>query len=308
MLMEKCELCPRKCGAYRDETVNRGGWCGMPAEPVLARAALHQWEEPCISGTRGSGTIFFSGCILGCCFCQNDSISRGRKGQAVTVERLADIFRELEAAGAHNINLVSPTHYAEAILAAAERYRPGIPFVYNCGGYERVETLRRLEGLIDVYLPDMKYADAARSRRYAGVDDYFPVAAAALREMHRQTGEAVYVMEEGVRLMRRGMIVRHLLLPQGTGDAIKILGWVKENLPGVPVSLMAQYLPCGRATDYKEIDRRITRREYDKVRRVLEELSLDGYIQQRKSSDALYIPAFDGTGVAISEHAERSSL
>ena len=308
MIIEKCELCPRRCGAYRDDSGSRGSWCGMPAAPVLARAALHRWEEPCISGTRGSGTIFFSGCILGCCFCQNDSISRGRQGQAVTVERLADIFRELEAAGAHNINLVNPTHYADAVLAAAERYRPSIPFVYNSGGYERVETLRRLEGLIDIYLPDMKYADPARSSRYAGVGDYFPVAAAALREMHRQTGEAVYAEEGGVRLMRRGMLVRHLLLPQGTGDAVKILQWVKENLPGVPVSLMAQYLPCGRAAEYKEINRRITKREYHKVLHALETLGLDGFIQQRKSSDALYIPAFDGTGVTLREEAERRSL
>ncbi|MCI8360564.1 MAG: radical SAM protein [Clostridiales bacterium] len=308
MVIEACALCPRKCGAYRDETGNRGGWCGMPAAPVIARAALHHWEEPCISGTRGSGTIFFSGCILGCCFCQNDSISHGRQGRAVTVERLADIFRELEASGAHNINLVNPTHYADAVLAAAERYRPAIPFVYNSGGYERVETLRRLEGLIDIYLPDMKYADPARSRRYAGVEDYFSVAAAALREMRKQTGENLYEEEQGTRLLRRGMLVRHLLLPQGTGDALQILGWIKENLPGVPVSLMAQYLPCGRAADYKEINRRITKREYDKVLAALEALSLDGFIQKRSSGDALYIPAFDGTGVTACETSERSRL
>ena len=296
-IIEACRLCPRQCGAYRDERENRGGWCGMPAAPVLARAALHFWEEPCISGTKGSGTVFFSGCILGCCFCQNDSISHGRKGKAVTAGRLADIFRELEAAGAHNINLVNPTHYVEAILEAVRIYRPGIPLVYNSGGYERVETLRRLEGIIDVYLPDLKYVDPARARRYAGAADYFPVAAAALGEMYRQTGVPQYKIEGETRLMQRGLLVRHLVMPQGTEDAIQALRFVAENLLGVPVSLMAQYTPCGRAAEYKEINRRITRRESDKVLAALEELGLDGYVQQRASSDQAFIPAFDGTGV-----------
>ena len=269
----------------------------MPAAPVLARAALHLWEEPCVSGVRGSGTIFFSGCILGCCFCQNYTISHGREGKAVTPERLADIFRELEAAGAHNINLVNPTHYADAILAAAELYRPKVPVVYNSGGYERVETLRRLEGLVDVYLPDLKFVDRERAGRYAGAPDYFASASAALMEMYRQTGKAVYEEEDGARLMRRGMLVRHLLMPQGTADAIRALTWIKENLPGVPVSLMAQYVPCGEAARCKEITRRVTQREYDKVLAALEELGLDGYVQQLESGVKTFIPPFDGAGV-----------
>ena len=269
----------------------------MPAAPVLARAALHKWEEPPISGVRGSGTVFFSGCTLGCCFCQNFPISHGRQGTRVTVERLAQIFSELEAAGAHNINLVNPTHFVDAILEALQLYRPRVPIVYNSGGYERVETLRRLEGWVDVYLPDFKFWDRERAKRYCGVSDYPDVAAAALVEMYRQTGVPEYETQNGVKLIKRGLMVRHLLLPQGTGDAMRILDWLREHMPRTPVSLMAQYTPCGHAGQYKEIDRKITRREYEKVLAYMEELGLDGYVQQRSSGSSDYIPDFDGTGV-----------
>ena len=205
-----CTLCPRQCRAERTETQNKGGYCGMPASPVLARAALHYGEEPCISGTRGSGTVFFSGCSLGCVFCQNESISHKRQGKAVTPQRLADIFRELEQAGAHNINLVNPTHYAISIHKAVELYRPNIPIVYNTSGYERVETLKGLEGLVDIYLPDCKYVDSALSASLSGAADYFNFASAAIREMVRQTGP---VLLDGDGMMQKGTIVRHLVLP-----------------------------------------------------------------------------------------------
>ncbi len=295
--VENCRLCPRQCGAYRDPVGNRGGWCGMPAAPVLARAALHGWEEPPISGVRGSGAVFFSGCTLGCCFCQNYCISHEGQGRPVTVQRLAAIFAELEAAGAHNINLVNPTHYVQAVLEALQLYRPRIPIVYNTGGFERVETLRRLEGWVDIYLPDFKFWNPARAARYCGVADYPAYARAAVQEMYRQTGEPAYREENGVKLMTRGMIIRHLLMPQGTADAMAILSWIQEHTPGALVSLMAQYIPCGDAAQYGEINRKITRREYEKVLAHLEGLGLDGFVQRRESGSADYIPAFDGTGV-----------
>lgn len=294
MRIERCRLCPRQCGARRDEKSGAGA-CQMPALPVLARAGLHFYEEPCISGSRGSGAVFFSGCTLGCVFCQNYEISAGRYGRTVTVERLSEIFRELEAAGAHNINLVNPTHFAPAIRAALELYRPSIPIVYNTGGYERVETLRMLEGYIDVYLPDLKYCDAARAARYSGAGDYFVRASAALAEMARQT--AGEIVEEG--LLKRGMIVRHLLLPQGTGDAIAVVRFVRETFPAARLSLMRQYLPLGRAADFPEIDRRVTDREYEKVLREVEALGFlsEVYVQEKESAEREFIPAFDLGGV-----------
>ncbi|MGI6270337.1 MAG: radical SAM protein [Candidatus Howiella sp.] len=294
MRLEKCTLCPRACGALRDEESGAGA-CKMPALPVLARAGLHFYEEPCISGSRGSGAVFFSGCALGCVFCQNHAISAGRFGRRVTVARLAEIFRELKAAGAHNINLVNPTHFAPAIRAALDLYHPSIPIVYNTGGYERVETLRLLEGYIDIYLPDLKYTDSARAARYSGAVDYFQYAAPALREMARQTAGEV---EEG-GLLKRGMVVRHLLLPQGTADAIAVARFVREALPAARFSLMRQYLPLGRAADFPEINRRVTDREYAKVLGVVEELGFPSevYVQEKESAKREFIPAFDLTGV-----------
>lgn len=293
MRLEHCTLCPRRCGARREENSGQGV-CQMPAQPVLARAALHFYEEPCISGTRGSGAVFFSGCSLGCVFCQNDAISHKRYGKAVTVDRLCEIFKQLEEKGAHNINLVNPTHYAHVVLAALERYRPAVPIVYNTGGYERVETLRQLEGYVDVYLPDLKYMDPERSKKYSGAADYFEYAAPALEEMYRQCGQP-QLDENGILL--RGMLVRHLILPQGTNEAIRIAAWVKAHLPKALFSLMSQYMPCGRAAMYKELDRRITRREYEKVLAAVRALELDGYMQDLTSSDMRYLPDFDGTGV-----------
>ena len=212
-----CTLCPRNCGAERTATTGKGV-CGVGLLPRIARAALHMWEEPCISGTRGSGAIFFSGCNLQCAFCQNEVISHGGQGETVSVERLAEIFRELENQGAHNINLVTATHFVPAVIAALDLYRPNIPIVYNCGGYESIETLRMLEGYVDVYLPDFKYIDSAMAKLLSGAPDYPEVAQAAIAEMRRQTGPAVYD-EDG--MMLRGTQIRHLVLPGPTGDTIR---------------------------------------------------------------------------------------
>ncbi len=288
-----CTVCPRQCGARRTETENSGGYCGMPAAPTLARAALHYGEEPCISGTRGSGTVFFSGCSLGCIYCQNGPISHERQGKAVTAERLAAIFGELEQAGAHNINLVNPTHYADCICKALRLYRPSIPLVYNTSGYERVETLRRLEGLVDIYLPDCKYVDAALSGALSDAPDYFAFAAPAIREMVRQTGP-VALDQDGIA--QKGTLVRHLVLPGHTNDSLRVLDFLAE-VADIWVSLMFQYTPCGDLTGHGALNRPLTRRECDKVWQHLCALGLDGYVQERDSSGHAMIPAFDLTGV-----------
>ncbi len=290
--MSVCTLCPRQCGVNRKTAF---GYCHMPETPVVARAALHFYEEPPISGTRGSGAIFFSGCSLRCVYCQNYEISQKYAGVSISVERLAELFRELEAQGAHNINLVNPTHFTYAILQALDCYRPAIPIVWNSGGYERVETLRDLEGYVDIYLPDLKYIDAAVSREYSDARNYFSYAGPALLEMQRQIGEEKL---DASGILQRGMIVRHLLLPQGTRQAILVARWVQEQLPLARFSLMAQYLPLGRAGEHPRINRKITRREYKKVLDALAELGMERvFVQDRSSAETEYIPAFDGTGV-----------
>ncbi|MCF0123460.1 MAG: radical SAM protein, partial [Ruminiclostridium sp.] len=246
----RCTLCPRRCGGDRTKA---GGRCRMPARPVLARAALHHWEEPPLSGTRGAGTIFFSGCSLGCVFCQNDSISRQDFGREVSFDRLREIFYELIGQGAHNIDLVNPTHYAHAVERALETPLP-VPVVWNSGGYDRVETLRALEGKIQIYLPDFKYPDSTGAGIYAEAPDYPEMAKAAIREMVRQTGP--YTMDdEGI--LQRGVIIRHLLLPGRLNQAKEVMDWVAENFPPGTVlfSLMSQYTPWGRAGEYPELDR-----------------------------------------------------
>lgn len=289
-----CTLCPRQCRAQRTETGNTDGYCGMPTAPIAARAALHFGEEPCISGTRGSGTIFFSGCTLGCIFCQNTSISHRRHGKAITIERLADIFKELEAAGAHNINLVNPTHYAVSIRKALDLYRPNIPIVYNTGGYERVETLRMLDGLVDVYLPDCKYVDSTLSTTLSDAPDYFQFNSAAILEMVRQTGP---VMLDADGIAQKGTIVRHLVLPGHTANSLQVLDWL-ATIPDIWVSLMFQYTPYGDVSKYKELQRSLTRRECDKVWQYMNDLGItQGYVQDRKSSGTKMIPEFDLTGL-----------
>lgn len=291
-----CSLCPRRCGAARTETAG-SGVCGEGTLPRIARAALHRWEEPCISGTRGSGAVFFSGCALRCAFCQNEAISRGGCGEAVSIRRLADIFRELEDQGAHNINLVTAAHFIPAVLDALELYRPGIPLVYNSSGYESMETLRLLDGVIDVYLPDYKYIDPAMARLLSGAADYPDVAWAAITEMCRQTGKAVY---DDQGMMTRGTLIRHLLLPGLTGDAMRILTRIRDELPDTPVSLMGQYMPCGRAREIPGMNRRVTKREYDRVKAHMQMIGLDGYRQKLEAASGDYVPAFDLSGVNAS--------
>lgn len=287
-----CTLCPRRCGAVRTE--ERGeGFCSMPATPVVARAALHYWEEPAISGTKGSGTVFFSGCVLRCVFCQNGSISRENYGKAVTAARLREIFEELIAQGAHNINLVSPTPYVPAIREALKEPLP-VPVVWNTGGYERVETLRSLEGKVQIWLPDLKYADSTLAQRYSGAADYFPVATAAIEEMYRQVGD--YVLEDG--LLRRGVVIRHLLLPGALDNAKAVMDWVAEHFrPGqVLFSLMSQYTPQPGAEGL--LRRRVTGAEYRAALQYMENLGIvDGYCQDSSSAREEYTPPFDLTGV-----------
>ena len=288
-----CTLCPRSCGALRTDTSNSTGYCGMPANPVIARAALHYGEEPCISGTRGSGTIFFSGCSLGCVFCQNREISHQKFGKNVTPERLVEIIKELERAGAHNINLVNPTHYALSICKALKLYKPSIPVLYNSGGYERVETLKMLDGLIDIYLPDCKYVDSALSSSLSDAEDYFKFNKPAIQEMVRQTGPVI-LNEEGIAI--KGTIVRHLVLPGHTKNSIEVLDQL-VSIENIWVSLMFQYTPYGDLSEHKELQRPLTRRECDKVWGHLSNLGLNGYVQDRNSSGTDMIPTFDLTGV-----------
>ena len=287
-----CALCPRRCAALRTETAGEG-FCAMPSAPVVARAMLHRWEEPCLSGTRGSGAVFFSGCVLGCVYCQNGRISREGFGRTVSVPRLREIFLELIAQGAHNIDLVSPTPFAPAIREALEEPLP-VPVVWNTGGYERVETLRSLEGRVQIWLPDMKYADRALAQRYSGAADYFEAASAAIVEMHRQAGD--YVIEDG--LLRRGVVIRHLLLPGALDNAKAVMDWVSKTFrPGqVLFSLMAQYTPQPGAEDF--LARRVRGGEYRAAAAYMENLGItDGYCQDLSSAREEYTPAFDLQGV-----------
>lgn len=286
-----CTLCPRHCGAARKE---RPGFCGMGETLRVARAALHFWEEPCISGERGSGTVFFSGCTLGCIFCQNRSISAGGFGKEITVARLQEIFEELIAAGANNINLVSPTQFTPWILQALERPL-SVPVVWNTGGYERVETLRALQGKVQIYLPDLKYVSPALSKRYSGAADYFAYASRAILEMYRQVGP--YQMEKD-GLLRSGVVIRHMMLPGCLADTKRVIDWVAEHfMPGqVLFSLMSQYTPIEGVPP--EIARRLTKAEYRAACAYLENCGLrEGFLQERTAAKEEYTPPFDLTGV-----------
>lgn len=283
----KCTICPRACGAERP-----GGFCGMGELPVVSRAAPHFWEEPCISGERGSGAVFFAGCNLRCVFCQNYDISALRRGKEISASRLREIFAELTAQGVHNINLVTGTHFAAVIRQALEP-QPSVPVVWNCGGYESVDTLRALEGKIQVYLPDMKYSDARLAGELSAAPDYPRTAAAAIREMFRQTGP--YVLD-GDGMLVRGVMIRHLVLPGQLDNTFGVLDWIAETFrPGdVMVSLMGQYTPNGHGGP----DRRLTPEEYRRAVDYMEALGLlEGYTQELSSAESEYTPPFDGTGV-----------
>ena len=287
-----CTLCPRRCGAERTAEAG-GGFCRMPGGLRVARAMLHHWEEPPISGQNGAGTVFFSGCTLGCVYCQNGDISAGGFGKDISTARLRAIFEELIAQGAHNIELVTPTHFLPWILPALTPRLP-VPVVYNCGGYERVETLRALEGLVEVYLPDLKYADGALAAELSGAADYFPVACEAIREMFRQVGP--YVLEDG--LLTRGVVIRHLVLPGYLDNTRRVLDWIAETFaPGdVLVSLMSQYTPTANMTG--RLARRVTAAEYRAAADYMRTCGItDGFVQERTSAEEAYTPAFDGEGV-----------
>lgn len=297
-----CDLCPRHCHAKRPQKGIPGeavpGICGVPRNPVVARAGLHFWEEPVISGTRGSGTVFFSGCNLQCVFCQNYNISSGKEGIEVTPERLREIYLELIGQGAHNINLVTPQHFTEAILQSLAEPLP-VPVVYNTNGYESVETLRRYEGKVQIYLPDMKYADNALALRYSGVKDYRERAREAILEMFRQTGP--YQLDDQ-GMLTCGVVIRHLLLPGHVKDTMQVIQWVAEQFkPGdILFSLMRQYMPCGRVSDteFPEINRRVAYKEYCRVRDALLNSGItDGYFQGGDAAKSQFIPVFDGSGV-----------
>lgn len=285
-----CSICPRHCNV--DRSVNLG-FCQSPDNFRVARAALHFWEEPCISGKEGSGTVFFSGCNLKCVFCQNNEISAENKGVEIIDDKLISIFENLISQGANNINLVNPTHYAKRLAKVLSRWKSPVPIVYNSSGYEEVETLKALDGLIDIYLPDLKYIRAEKAMRYSKAADYFEKASAALLEMRRQVEDKF----DG-DIMKSGMIIRHLILPQNTNSSIAVLDFIKSNFPNTFVSLMAQYTPCGDLSEFPEINRKITKREYEKVVNYAFDNSFDKlFIQELSSADKSFIPKFDFTGV-----------
>ncbi len=287
--MTGCTLCPRRCGALREK--GETGVCSAGNNLRIARAAPHLWEEPPISGQRGSGTIFFTGCSLGCVFCQNSDISRtGSVGREVSAAELAEIMYDLECQGVHNINFVTGTHFIPQIIRALEIRRPNVPIVWNCGGYESVEAVETLAPWVDIWLPDYKYALSAPAEKYSHAPDYPEVAMSALKHMRICQPENVY---DDNGMLLRGMIVRHLVLPLNVKNSVAALERIAEELPGVPVSLMSQYTPVCDHSDYPELGRRITSREYDKVCARLEELQLDGFVQDRDSSAGKYIPDWD---------------
>lgn len=289
-----CGLCPRNCKADRQDNM---GICGMGTGPVVAKAYLHMWEEPCISGSSGSGTVFFTGCNLKCVYCQNAEISQGGWGRQITCEQLGQLFLRLQKKGAHNINLVNPTHFIMQIKAAAASAEGlKIPVVYNSNGYECIEGLRRMEGIVDVYLPDIKYFTEERALKYSSAGNYFKTAAEAVLEMYRQVG-GVVLDDRGI--IKKGLVIRHLMMPGMTDESINILNWIRANLPeDIMISLMSQYTPYHRAGSFPEIDRRITRREHEKVLDRFFKLGFEnGYIQERDSAEERYIPDFDFEGV-----------
>ena len=282
-----CTLCPRRCGADRSRGV---GFCGLGEEMLIARTAPHLWEEPPISGTRGTGAVFFSGCTLRCAYCQNGEISHENRGRPFSPAALAESLKRLEAAGMQSISFITGTPFVPRILEALEIHRPALPLVWNTSGYETPETLRMLDGVIDVYLPDLKHYSARMGALCAWAPDYFEAASRALAEMCRQTGAPRYNAEG---IMTRGTLIRHLILPSLTGESLKLLTWIRDTLPeGTPVSLMRQYIPCN-GVSIPGLDRRVTDREYARVRDHMLALGLPGFLQEPDSADADFVPVFN---------------
>ena len=295
-MKNECSLCPRMCMADREITT---GYCGVKNTLRVARAALHFWEEPCISGEEGSGAVFFTGCNLRCVFCQNFQIARAEQGKEITVERLSEIFLELQAQKANNINLVTATHYVPQVVCALKRAKEqglNIPVVYNCGGYESVETLKMLEGLVDIYLPDFKYVDTERAKRYSRAENYPEVAKTALAEMVRQQPEAQFDDRE---MMKKGVIVRHLMLPGGIKDSKAVVKYLYETYGDqIYISLMNQYTPLPHVAEYPEINRKVKKFEYDRLVGYAISLGVEnGFIQEGETAEESFIPAFTNEGV-----------
>ena len=297
--MSFCNVCPRSCKVDRKQSIHekgRAGYCRSGMLPIVSRAALHHWEEPCISGTRGAGTVFFAGCNLSGVYCQNYEISELMHGEEISVERLRQIYFELIAQGAHNIDLVTPTHFTHARFQSLREPLP-VPVVYNCGGYESIHTVAFLRKKIQCWLPDLKYSLREPAARYSDAPDYFEKATAAIEQMYRQTGP-YEIGSDGI--LKKGVLIRHLILPGNLENTKGVLRYVAETFaPGqVLFSLMRQYVPWGRASEFPEINRRLTEEEYNEAKAYMEELGIvDGYTQAADSSDAVYIPAFNGAGV-----------
>jgi putative pyruvate formate lyase activating enzyme len=272
------------------------GSCGCGMKPIVARAGLHMWEEPCISGTRGSGTVFFSGCNLHCIFCQNHKISCEGFGKEITIEHLQKIYQDLIAQGAHNINLVTPTHFAQAIIESLKE-KLSVPVVYNTSGFETIDTLRKLQGKVQIYLPDFKYSDDLAAIKYSNAPDYFRITAAAIKEMYRQTGEYI-IDDEGI--LQSGVVIRHLILPGLIDNSKHVIDWVAETFKQGQVlfSLMHQYIPCGDAAKYPEINRTVSKAEYEEIEAYLFASGIeDGFVQDGDAASCDFIPDFDGTGI-----------
>lgn len=287
-----CNQCPRKCNIDRENAV---GYCKSPLEFMVAKASLHYWEEPCISGKNGSGTVFFSGCNLGCVYCQNYEISTECKGKIITKNELIATFENLIKQGANNINLVNPTHYAFQLAEVLKEWKSPVPIVYNTSGYESVETLKALDGLVDIYLADFKYNSSEKSSKYSKAGDYPEVAKKALKEMKCQVPNDVFD-ENGI--MQKGMIIRHLILPANTNASIDAVNYLANNFGDTYISLMAQYVPCTNLEKYPEINRKITKREYEKVLNRLLDYDLDKiFVQAPESASEKYIPDFDFSGI-----------
>lgn len=297
--LSNCTLCPRECHVNRN--AGEIGYCGQTAVLTAARAALHFWEEPCLSGTNGSGAVFFSGCNLRCVYCQNHEIAQGHLGRAITASRLCEIFLELQEKGAHNINLVTPTHFVPQIitaLQAAKKQGLSIPVVYNSSSYEKTETLKKLDGLVDIYLPDMKYFDSALSGQYSHAPDYFEKATDAIAEMVRQTGSPVFT-DGPDSLMQKGVIVRHLLLPGCEKDSRHILRYLHETYQNnIYVSIMNQYTPLSQVKNIPGLNRKISAREYEKIIDYAISIGIEnGFIQEGETASESFIPAFDCEGI-----------
>ncbi|MGN0581064.1 MAG: 4Fe-4S cluster-binding domain-containing protein [Ruminococcus sp.] len=295
-MMSNCMLCPRKCGVNRHNAI---GFCRSGDTVSAAKAYLHQWEEPCISYKNGAGTVFFSGCSLRCCFCQNMAISRKNIGKSISERRLADIFLELQEQGADNIELVTPTHFVPQILNALDlsKHRLKIPVVYNSGGYELTDTINMLDGYIDIYLPDIKYYSSSASEKYSSAADYFKYASDAVLSMSSQVGRLQYNEDGG---LTKGMIIRHLVLPGLRHDSMKIFDWICENIPreNALISIMNQYTPFDFIPDScAELRRRVTKMEYNSVVNHARALEMDGFTQDITSSAEKYVPDFNFLGI-----------